>query len=138
MHPNLEQCLSIRSQEPCYQTKNGNSSYLNTAYNAHTESLFKTAAILPLPLLIDYFRIQFMQQFVFNHLSSSFADCWTSNAARREEGPALRNEDDFFVPLSRLSSTDRHPLIIFPKTWNELSAPELKSTSHKNTFNKLL
>jgi hypothetical protein len=102
------------------------------------ESLFKTAAILPLPLLIDYFRIQYMQQFVFNHLPSSFADSWTSNAARREEDPALRNEDDFFVPLSCLSSTDHHPLIIFPKTWNELSAPELKSTSHKNTFNKLL
>jgi hypothetical protein len=110
----------------------------NAVYNAHTESLFKKSEVLPLHMLIDYFRIQFMHQFVYNHLPASFSRCWLTNAERRDDGPALRNEEDFFVPISRLTSTDRHPLVVIPKTWNEFNAPELKSTSQKNVFNKSL
>ena len=41
-------------------------------YNSHTESLFKKCKILPLPSLIEYFKIQFMQQYVRGHLPVSF------------------------------------------------------------------
>jgi hypothetical protein len=51
---------------------------------------------------------------------------------------ALGNEDNFIVPLSRLSSMNRHPLIILPKSWNDISSPELKATPQKNIFNTLL
>ncbi len=36
-----------------------------------------------------------------------------------------------YVPLSCLTSTQRHPLIIFPNTWNELSEHDIKSISNK-------
>ncbi len=42
----------------------------------------------------------------------------------------------YYIPFSRLFSIDRHPLINFPKSWNEFSYNDIKSTSHKSTFNK--
>jgi hypothetical protein len=108
--------------------------------NSHTESLFKSSAISPVKIIIDYFRIQFMHQFVHNLLPVSFTKCWTTNIARRvaHNGPALRNEDDIFVPFSRLMSTEHHPLIIFPKAWNELSSFKLETISSKTSCNKKL
>jgi hypothetical protein len=90
--------------------------------------------------------LQFMQQFYFNHLPLSFNNMWLTNARRRElqladqdqEPHDLRNEGDFHVSFSRLSSSDRHPLINFPKTWNEFAHPEIKSTAHKSVFNTQL
>jgi hypothetical protein len=52
-------------------------------------------------------------------------------AERREDGVAL-----IFCPFVKTYLlTDRHPLIIFPKTWNELEAPTQKTISSKNVFN---
>jgi hypothetical protein len=56
----------------------------NSSYNAHTESLFKTSAILPLHLLADFFKLQFMHQHKFRHLPASFNNTWTTNAERWE------------------------------------------------------
>jgi hypothetical protein len=112
----------------------------NSAYNAHTESLFKISAILPLNHLIEFFRIQFMHQFVNNYLPLSFANMWTTNAERRVEadGPVLRNALDFIVPFSRLTSTENHPFIAIPRTWNHFDSLEIKLNPSKPHFNKLL
>ncbi len=68
----------------------------NSSYNAHMESLFKTSAIFPLPLLADYFKLQFMYLHKFKHLPLSFRDTWILNAERREESylPTLRDDED--------------------------------------------
>ena len=47
-----------------------------SAYNAHTEPLFKKLQILPLPDLISHSKIQFMQRFSQNFLPISFQDTW--------------------------------------------------------------
>ena len=52
------------------------------SYNAHTEPLFKELQILPLPVLISFSKIQFMQRFVQNFLPTSFNDTWIRNAIR--------------------------------------------------------
>ncbi len=108
----------------------------NAPYNAHTESLFKSSAISPLNYLIEFFKIQFMHQFINNHLPFSFVNTWTTNAARREEidGPVLRNALEFLVPFSRLTSTDNHPLISFPRSWNEFDSLEINPS--KAQFNR--
>jgi hypothetical protein len=76
-----------------------------------------------------------MHQFVNNCLPSSFGllDTWTTNTARREEidGPVLRNALDFLVPFSRLTSTNNHPLISFPRTRNEFDSLEIKLNPSK-------
>jgi hypothetical protein len=109
----------------------------NSSYNAHTESLFKASKILPLPLLADFFKLQFMHQHKYNTLPVSFRDTWITNSERREDAdaPVLRNEDDYFVPFTRLHSTDAHPLNYFPKIWNDFPMM-IRSTSNKNIFKK--
>jgi hypothetical protein len=71
---------------------------------------------------------------IHNHLPASFSQCWLTNAERRDDSPAFRNEDDYFVPISHLTSTDCHLLVFIPKSWNELDSPELESSSQKNVF----
>jgi hypothetical protein len=87
----------------------------NSKYNAHTEPLFKKLNILPLPLLSDYFKLQFIQRFVQGFLPPSFNNVWIINEARRPETNAmtLRNHDEFFVPVSRLKNLENMPLYSF-------------------------
>jgi hypothetical protein len=77
----------------------------NAAYNAHTESLFKKSSILPLPLLAEFFKIQFMHHYKFNLLPISFNNTWISNLERRRRGDIeqfmLRNDEEYYVPLAR-------------------------------------
>ena len=123
----------------------------NAAYNAHTESLFKKSKILPLPTLCEYFKIQFVHQFLHNKLPISFANVWTTNLARRTAGAndvnlinnnanpyVLRNSDDLFIPPSRIALLDKFPLYLFPHLWVSLDNQDVKMQNTKITFNKLL
>ncbi len=88
-------------------------------YNAHTEPLFKKTGILPLPDLVNFFKLQFMQRFTQNFLPISFGDTWVRNNIRNEgeNEIILRNHNAFQILFSRLVSIDRHPIIAFPKFW---------------------
>jgi hypothetical protein len=114
----------------------------NSKYNAHTESLFKVSAILPLPLLTDFFKLQFMHLYKNDLLPISFRNTWVTNAMRREDmdAPTLRNHDDYYVPPARLSSVDLHPLVYFPKLWNNFinDFNLIGSTANKDVFKKEL
>jgi hypothetical protein len=111
----------------------------NSAYNAHTESLFKASSILPLNYLAEFFKLQFMHNYTFKNLPISYLNTWPTNAERREEDDHLnlRNQYDYYVPFSRLCAFDTRPLVLFPKLWNELTSP-CKSTANKNIFKKEL
>jgi hypothetical protein len=114
----------------------------STAFNAHTESLFKKANILPLDLLIDFFKLQFIHHYVQGYLPVSFNDTWITNEARRQLTDtrffALRNSDDLYVPPSRISLTQNHPLTAFPRSWTEFNEPTIKILRTKMEFNKAL
>ena len=57
---------------------------LNSAkYNAHTEPLFKSCDILPLNSLIEFFQIQFFDNFIIGELPTSFDNYWLRNEDRR-------------------------------------------------------
>jgi len=45
-------------------------------YNEHTEPLFKMEEILPLPDLVNFFKLQFMQRFIHDFLPVSFNRIW--------------------------------------------------------------
>ena len=107
-------------------------------YNSHTESLFKKCKILPLPSLIEYFKIQFMQQYVRGHLPVSFNEVWITQEARRQNENVeylLRNSENFYVPLSRLFILDRHPYFSFPKIWEQFKEESIKIFRDKIQFN---
>ena len=104
--------------------------------NAHTEPLFKKSNILPLHMLVDYFKLQFFHRFTINDLPHSFENTWIKNEERRQENaPLLRNHLEYHVPYSRLSSTEKFPLICFPRLWCSFSDINIKSTVNKSSFN---
>ncbi len=92
-------------------------------YNDHTEPHFKKLEILPIPLLIDFFSIQFMQHFVQQFLPAAFDDIWTTNAISREGQShiCLRNDNNLFIPPARLSQTDNHPLTNLLRKWESIA-----------------
>ncbi len=111
-------------------------------YNSHTESLFKKSRILPLPKLIEYFNIQFMQKFVHGLLPNSFVNTWTSNVERhalRGFGGTgsyiLRNSEDLYIPRSQISSLDRHPYFLLPRLWTNFTEHSIKHIRDKTEFN---
>jgi hypothetical protein len=112
----------------------------NSAYNAHTEPLFKASGILPLPNLCEFFKLQFMQRFTQGFLPISFEDTWISNRIRRagQDQIELRNADDLSIPFARLTSTERHPLCSFPKLWAAFENEQIKFTRNIVEFNNLL
>ena len=108
-------------------------------YNAHTEPFFKKSKILPLPNLIHFFKLQFMQHFTQGFLPSSFAGTWTFNHNRLlDHSYNLRNSDDIYVPYARLTSVLNHPLHAVPKAWCEFHEPVIKIQREKPLFNKML
>lgn len=108
------------------------------AYNSHTENLFLNSKILPLPDLIMYFKLQFMQQYVHGKLPAIFNDTWLTLDARRQNlniEYALRNSDNLYLPPANLASLEKHPFFTFPKLWQDLQDPNLKIIADKNQFN---
>ncbi len=112
-------------------------------YNAHTESLFKNLKIFPLPDLIIFFKIQFVQRFTYGHLPPYLSCMWTTNGERRtlnqeSEGASLRNDNDLYVPLVKFYYLDNTPIYCFPRLWNDFEDNQIKAISSKNEFNTKL
>ena len=54
-------------------------------YNAHTEPLFKELCILPVDKLIEFFNLQFMQNFIQGFLPISFNNVWITNMKTEDQ-----------------------------------------------------
>jgi hypothetical protein len=112
----------------------------NSSYNAHTEPLFKSLAILPLQHLITHFNLKLFHSFYYNTTPTSFTHTWRTTLEQRnlDNNNAhllnLRNNNDMFVPPCRSISLSRFPFFNLPKLWNELP-PSIKENSSKNSFN---
>ena len=105
-------------------------------YNSHTETIFKSLGILPLNSLIKFFNLQFMQNYVQGFLPTTFNTVWLTNEERRQEEVyrTLCNNNQLFIPFTRLAKLSKHPLIIFPKTWVEFSNVDIKIIRNKIEF----
>jgi hypothetical protein len=71
--------------------------------------------------MYEFFKLQFMQQFTYNGLLSSFSNNWTLNVYRNENLPymELQNHDQLDFPFARIMITERFPLTSFPKLWGD-------------------
>ena len=143
VHPHFIYCVQIWSctnsgnlKTLVLKQKNAIRIINEANFNAHTEPLFKKSKILPLPLLIQFFKLQFMHQFITNALPQSFSSMWIRNSARRihEDQPVLRNHLKFFIPPCRLSSSELFPISNFLRLWCEFPDNLLKSVLSKNEF----
>jgi hypothetical protein len=106
---------------------------------AHTEPLFKSLLILPLPSLVEFFKLQFMQQYVRGLLPVSFNNLWITNEAHRAQATpmVLRNDAEFFIPSSRLAQCSLLPYYSFPRSWRDFDQlnPAISILRNKNEFN---
>jgi len=113
----------------------------SAAYNCHTESLFSKSKILPLPDLIYFFKIQFMQQYVNGFLPKIFDNTWLTFETRRQNlniYHALRNSDNLYLPFARLTSSSKHPFFLFPRLWQNFNEESIKILRNKIQFNSNL
>jgi len=107
-------------------------------YNGHTESFFKLSGILPLPKLIEFFKIQFMNRFEQGLLPSLFNLEWPSNADVNPHEYQLRNRNDLNLPFARTTFVQKSPYYAFPCTWLNFDNNEIKIQRNKILLNKLL
>ena len=106
-------------------------------YNSHTEPFFKNSKILPVPSFTLFFKLQFMQQYMQGFLPRLFDNIWINSNARFTAGEvhyALRNNDNFYLPMCRLSTLDSHPYFIFPKLWQNFENENIKIIRDKLEF----
>ena len=110
--------------------------YQELFYNSYTKPLFKKLQVLPLPDLITFNKLQFMQRFTQNFLPESFNDTWVRNAIRNigENEIQLRNSDQLQIVDSNLASLDVFPLFNFPKIWQDFPDEQLKFTRKTAEF----
>ena len=103
-------------------------------YNSHTEPLFKKLQILPLPDLISFNKIQFMQRFTQQYLPELFNDVWVKNSIRNigENEIQLRNVNQLQIAASTMTSLDILPLFDFPKIWERFPDEQIKILRKKN------
>ena len=109
-------------------------------YNAHTEPLFKKLEILPLPDLITFSKIQFMQRFVQKFLPCSFNDIWIKNSIRNigENEIQLRNHYQLQNIYPNLARLDSFPLFSFPKIWESFPSEQIKIIRKMTDFDNKL
>ncbi len=109
----------------------------SSSYNSHTEPLFKELRILPLPQLIEFFRIQLMHRYKSGMLPVIFENQWLTNSERlmNLNTHNLRNADNFYEPPCRLKSFEKFPFYTLPGCWNALDDHNIKIFRDKTEFN---
>ena len=71
----------------------------NSKYNDHTEPLFKSNNILPLSNLIEFTKIQIMQNFIQGFLPDSVMEEWSLTNDLQVNRIQLRNHDEIHIPF---------------------------------------
>jgi hypothetical protein len=110
-------------------------------YSTHTLPLFKSLEILPLPSLISYFKIQFMQQYKRGLLPASFNNILvTKEAHHAQPRQWFYVMTQNFIPASRLTQCSFLPYYSLPRIWSEFDQlnPAISILRDKKEFNKEL
>ena len=111
-------------------------------YNSHTQPLFYSLNILPLPDLITFQNLLIMHSIDKEYIRVSFFDSFIKNIAVISHDYPLRNAHDYKVPKINYEYLKSFPLYSFPVTWNNLEPGfrdiELKSLFKYNVKSHLL
>ena len=140
IHPHFLYCLPVTG---CTSKKNLNLLYKSqkwaariiskSKYNAHTQPLFASLNILPLPDLIIQQKMHIMHAFHCSYLPASFENFSTNNQDIRTHDYPMRHVNDYFVPRAKTEFLKRFPFFCFPTIWNGLPQ-ELRNEFSKNIF----
>lgn len=105
-------------------------------FNAHSEPIFKILGVLPLPKLIYYFNIKFMQEYKNKFLPTSFNNYWPTNRDLRaaNNDRELRGDYDLNLPFCRLKSSQKKPFFNLPRLWNDFNFNPISILRDKSKF----
>ena len=78
-------------------------------YNAHTQPIFASINILPLPELIYQQKLHLIHAFIHNNLPNSFENLILLNNQVHVHNFIFRNDRDFFAPLANTEFLKRFP-----------------------------
>ena len=141
IHPHILYCLpaysftSARNRKAIFnKQKQCLRIVMKSKYNSHTEPLFYESQILPLEDLILQQKLMFMHAIAHQYSTVNFPHFF-SNQASNDHRFSFRNDSDFFVYRTNLSSVQKMPLIDFPSTWNDIDQ-SLKEIPSKLRFKK--
>ena len=102
-------------------------------YNAHTQPIFVSLDILPLPELIYQQKLHWIHAFILNYLPNSFENFILLNNQVHVHNYIFRIDRDFVVSLANTEFLKRFPFYSFPLACNNLPN-NLKHISSKNFF----
>ncbi len=102
----------------------------NTAYNSHTEPLFKKSQILKLGDLYEYEVVKFMSMYLKKQLPRSFDKLFMQNHEIQENHNTRQRN---LIHIERCDSefARRLPLYTFPYIWNRWSNKLLDTPSNQ-------
>ena len=140
IHPHILYCLPIYS---CSSKSNINSLYLlqkkcvriisKASYNSHSQPLFSSLDILPLPDLIIQQQLLIMHSIDQKYSTVNYDGFFLKNSALTDHPYPLRNADDFFLPRVRNDFLKKFPFFCFPLLWNDFD-PNIKQIESKLGF----
>ena len=109
-------------------------------HNDHTEPLFKKLGILPLYSLIEFTKLQFMQNFIQGLLPEIIMEEWelSNNRRQNQVQVVLRNHNEIYEPFARMSFSEKLPLCSLPKIWNSFEDNSIKIIRDKIELKKNL
>ena len=99
----------------------------------HANTLFKQEHVLPVPELIEFNILKFMQKYKFNLSPSTFEGTWNINVS--VSGYNTRAANNIHQEAFELHQFKRHPFFTFPKKWNDLPN-NLKNIACSKTFHR--
>jgi hypothetical protein len=103
----------------------------NSNYNDHANPLFHQLNILPFDKVILFSKLMFMHAIKYNYCLESFSNIWQTNA-QCNPAFALRNADDFALPIVQREIFRKSPLYSLPTAWNSLG--DVKLQPNRCTF----
>jgi hypothetical protein len=106
--------------------------YLHGNYHAHTNPLFKSLNVLPLPKLMQYSERQVMHSTVYTNIVVNNLQKFGILMMKRELTHNLGNENLLSIPQTRTELLKKSPFYSLPNSWNDLDDIKLRST--RTTF----
>lgn len=100
----------------------------------NVDDFYKILDIPNINSLSQLAMANFMFEYTKKLLPENFCNDWILNNEFRPLRQ-LRDDNNFHLTLPLYSSLEKHPLISFPKFWNEIP-PEIRSSPRKNVFKK--
>lgn len=96
------------------------------------DNFYKTLNIIPLHQMVKLVQAGFMYEFSKNLLPQNYCENWVQNRHYRADRN-LRNDRNLHIIRTSLSSLLKHPLISFPKLWNNIPM-SIRDSRSKNIF----